>query len=112
MPHSLAAQADDALPKAAVAKRAVPSAMLEDFLPRAVQTSLAATQVPSASFQMLLNDLFTFTPSYSIKKIAKYVVLGEPLQWRKQAALQISGRSRFPRQSDGARPRSGRNLSL
>nr|WP_260590470.1 hypothetical protein [Variovorax sp. DXTD-1] len=59
-PHSLAAQADDALPKAAVAKRAAPSVMLEDFLPRALQTSLAATQAPSASFQMLLNDRFIF----------------------------------------------------
>ncbi|CAN7691781.1 hypothetical protein LJR302_006000 [Variovorax paradoxus] len=59
----MAAQAGDALPKAAVARRAAPIVMLEDFLPRAVHTSLAATQAPSASFQMLRNDLFTFTPS-------------------------------------------------
>src|SRR5687767_12033685 len=57
-PHSLAAQADDAPPKAAVAKTTAPSVALEDFLPRALQTSLAATQAPSASFQMLLNDRF------------------------------------------------------
>jgi len=31
---------------------------LEDFLPRALHTSLAATQAPSPSFQMLRNDLF------------------------------------------------------
>jgi hypothetical protein len=56
-PHSLAAQADDAPPKAAVAMTTAPSVALEDFLPRALQTSLAATQAPSASFQMLRNDL-------------------------------------------------------
>nr|WP_307655968.1 hypothetical protein [Variovorax paradoxus] len=56
----MTAQADDVPPNAAVAKTTAPSVALEDFLPRAVQTSLAATQAPSASFQMLRNDLFIF----------------------------------------------------
>jgi hypothetical protein len=50
-----------------VAKRPAPIVMLEDFLPRAVQTSLTATHTPSASLQTLRNDLFTFFPSFSIE---------------------------------------------
>ncbi|MFZ3118089.1 MAG: hypothetical protein WA159_07200 [Variovorax sp.] len=59
----MAAQADDALPQITAATRPAASTLLEDFLPRAAQSSLVATQAPSASFQIDLYVLFMCSPS-------------------------------------------------
>ncbi|MDM0233227.1 hypothetical protein QTH93_11330 [Variovorax sp. J2R1-6] len=59
----MAAQADDALPQTTAAKRPAANTLLDDLLPRALQSSLVATQAPSDSFQIDLYVLFMCLPS-------------------------------------------------